>query len=141
MFVVKSPSCVSRIVQVAVHHSHHCIDDARCEDERTIRGDNPLRIALFQRKKCCLSMKMDGSRTVHSFTILNEVVDLSGVCQKLPATPNEGFAEVSGILGPEEDLIRYQALAGSEVASRPTSIFQHDVLPLYSERRLLHHAQ
>ncbi len=40
---------------------------------------------------------MDGSRTVHSFTILNEVVGLSGVCQKLPATVNEGFAEDSGI--------------------------------------------
>ncbi len=80
-----------------MHHSLHCLDDARCEDERTIRGHNPLRIAFFQRKKCSLSLKMDGSRTVHSFTILNEVVDLSGVCQKLPATVNEGFAEASGI--------------------------------------------
>ncbi len=40
---------------------------------------------------------MDGSRPVHSFTILNEVLDLSGVCQKLPATVNEGFAEDSEI--------------------------------------------
>ncbi len=29
--------------------------------------------------------------------ILKEAVNLSGVCQKLPATVNEGFAEASGI--------------------------------------------
>ncbi len=83
-----------------MHYSHHCIDDARCEDERTIRGDNPLWVAFFQRKKFCLSLKIDVSRTVHSFIIQNESVDLSGVCQKLPATVNDGFAEASGSWGP-----------------------------------------
>ncbi len=51
LFTLKPPTCLGKVVQAATHHSLHCRDNAGCEANRTIGGDDLRRFACyFQRE-------------------------------------------------------------------------------------------